>query len=695
MITLIWKELRENLKWAILAAFVLGVAEMHGLYQTEWGTMEYNGPDGITLCRLPFLTVTTFGCAVVGFLLGLIQILPELKRDRWAALLHRPVSRGVIFRGKVISGLFLYALATVTPFLYAVWLVATPGHFGAPFVPEMVFPGTADICMGAVYYFAALALALVRGLNVLRVLPLLAAVHASYFILNTVAFSDAVTAAVLMSLALFTAAWGLIYHQELLRARPWLGKVAFLAVVFYGVCGLSDLAWTFLSAVGSSGHSKQMRYEMFDDGVPLKLTYVDNIVTAVEDTQGKTVVGDRYKPDRVRTHIRYLGSFSEYIGDSHGWKWKSYPNPYRNTYTYLSAYNSYVYPRQEQWFYLTKSRNLVGYLPGPKAAFAQFGPNGFQPPGAPVENFPSEINFSTINDEILYLWSPQRIQIADLIHRTITDFPLPAPGPIYNMGVAQIYENNQRASIIGFAFNSGLVIYDDKQVPITTLVYHHDPDRWGQIQLGTNITKDRFYVWYQPSAWIDGRTRDTMDSYVEEVDAANNVIHTYTLPPLPHFPDPRSWHTFLGQRVQSPAFFFGGMLYAEVGAAFGSKPLRDFLNWQWGHDRRLTEEICAYVIVLSLVLAVVTLWWARYAHLSWRRAWAWAGFVFAFNLPGLITFRLAADWPRQIRCPSCTKTRPIDLDNCPHCGAAWPAPPVSGLEIIENTPAPTLTALSV
>jgi hypothetical protein len=81
---------------------------------------------------------------VVGFLLGLIQILPELKRDRWAALLHRPVSRGVILRGKVVAGLILYAVATVLPFLYFVWQAATPGHFAAPFVPGMVQPGVAD-----------------------------------------------------------------------------------------------------------------------------------------------------------------------------------------------------------------------------------------------------------------------------------------------------------------------------------------------------------------------------------------------------------------------------------------------------------------------------------------------------------------------------------------------------------------------
>ena len=46
-----------------------------------------------------------------------MQILPELRRDQWAALLHRPVPRGTIFFGKVIAGLLLYLLATAIPFL--------------------------------------------------------------------------------------------------------------------------------------------------------------------------------------------------------------------------------------------------------------------------------------------------------------------------------------------------------------------------------------------------------------------------------------------------------------------------------------------------------------------------------------------------------------------------------------------------
>jgi hypothetical protein len=60
MITLIWKELRENFKWALLAMVVLGGAEVYALYPRDQQE-EYYGAlgDGLTLCKTSFLTVTT------------------------------------------------------------------------------------------------------------------------------------------------------------------------------------------------------------------------------------------------------------------------------------------------------------------------------------------------------------------------------------------------------------------------------------------------------------------------------------------------------------------------------------------------------------------------------------------------------------------------------------------------------------
>ncbi len=170
----------------------LALALWQGLTGTANGQPDYYTltQDGITLCRKQFLIVTTFGAPAIGLLFGFLQILPELKRDRWAALLHRPISRGTLFASKAPAGVALYVFATVPAFVFIVWKVATPGNFGAPFLPAMIQPGLADLATGLLYYFAALTLSLQRGGWIgLRLFPLLAAIHVSYFVLRQPVFS--------------------------------------------------------------------------------------------------------------------------------------------------------------------------------------------------------------------------------------------------------------------------------------------------------------------------------------------------------------------------------------------------------------------------------------------------------------------------------------------------------------------------
>jgi ABC-type transport system involved in multi-copper enzyme maturation permease subunit len=152
MKTIIWKELRENLKWAVLALLCLTLAENATLYQHRDTIDAFNG---VTLCSSAFLLVSAFGCSLVGAVLGALQILPELRRDQWAALLHRPAPRSTIFFGKVVAGLLLYLLATALPLLASIAYAAAPGQFPAPLVPGMILPAASDVCLGMVFYFSS------------------------------------------------------------------------------------------------------------------------------------------------------------------------------------------------------------------------------------------------------------------------------------------------------------------------------------------------------------------------------------------------------------------------------------------------------------------------------------------------------------------------------------------------------------
>ena len=69
MKAMLWKEFRENFKWALLAMVVLGLAEFYGMTKRDY---MVSFEDTSTLCKSSFLMVTTFGCAAVGLLLGLV-----------------------------------------------------------------------------------------------------------------------------------------------------------------------------------------------------------------------------------------------------------------------------------------------------------------------------------------------------------------------------------------------------------------------------------------------------------------------------------------------------------------------------------------------------------------------------------------------------------------------------------------------
>ena len=171
-----------------------------------------------------------------------------------------------------------------------------------------------------------------------------------------------------------------------------------------------------------------------------------------------------------------------------------------------------------------------------------------------------------------------------------------------------------------------------------------------------------------------------------------NLLKTHLLPPAPLFWQSRSWPDYFSRRLQSPAFFLGGLAYQKIGALFGSQRLADQLARRIGPDAETTRQSAVCIALLSLVLAAATWVWARRARFSSRRALAWTLFVLAGGLAGFITFRAAADWPRFVPCWRCRRPRPLDAGSCPECGAGWPATASEGTEIFDHDAASVLAA---
>jgi hypothetical protein len=685
MSRLIWKELREHYKLALLVMLGLLAAELAALYQVFSDREDSSYYHGITITQTDFLLVTTFGSAAVGLLFGFIQILSELKPDRWAALLHRPAPRSRIFLGKAIGGTLLYSLVTVPPFLVCTWLAATPGHFSPPFVSEFTLAGSADIFAGLAYFFAALLIALQRGGGFgLRALPLLAAVHVTVFVTKTAKFHDAAGATALMIVVMGFAAGGAMANRESFGARPWPTRLGLLIVAFYGLCGIVDLANVIRDTGRSFDSSLSYSYELSEEGRPLKLISRNGIVISVEEVDGSTPTSANYKPDRVRNHVRYLNSACSYIGDSPpdlDLRWR--PRPYRVAMSYVIAGYPFSDPQPEQWFRLVKEPSFVCVSLRSKMPIAHLDEHGFQPPNTPPTAFPPEVTIQPHGDHGYSLWSPTRLRFADVLRRKVIEVPLPSPGPIYGLTTAWARTDNGSVQLTAVALRTAMAFYDAKDSKLVALVpYHQDTDLWGQINVGISPSLDRFYLWYHRSVPFSYKNRHT--TYLEETDAQGNVLHSYTIPPIQRTPPSRPWIDKTIPYAQSPAFFFGTMFYEKFGGMTESKAWRERLAAYFGESASDPKLTALIVVLASLLCAAVTLFWARRAHFEWPRACRWAALALAFNMAGLILFRLVADWPRFVACGTCHRRRAVHQAMCPHCGQEWPSIEPTGTEIFDR-----------
>ena len=157
-----WKDLRQSLKWAIAVLAIMSIAAIYIAWEVSRpGRATFFGWWwAYTLPFERFQQLSVVGCPLAGLFLGVMHVVTERRRDLWAFLVHRPMSRTTIMLAKMSAGLVLYFLAVGIPVAAAnIWL-AIPGNVPSPFYWPMVLPGLADVLTGAVYYLAGLLISM-------------------------------------------------------------------------------------------------------------------------------------------------------------------------------------------------------------------------------------------------------------------------------------------------------------------------------------------------------------------------------------------------------------------------------------------------------------------------------------------------------------------------------------------------------
>jgi hypothetical protein len=660
MKTIIWKELRENFKWALLGFVCLALAELYALF-----AQGYNLP----LCGSTFLLVTSFGCAIVGSALGAIQILPELRRDQWAALLHRPVPWSVIFFGKAAAGLLLYAFAAALPFLASVAIVATPGHFPAPFLSGMLLPGLADLALGVVFYFGGMLLSLHRGRWYGSRAVLCTGLLVVFLIHNGGwPFRVALGA----SLVVMLAAWGALLSRGRPQNRPWPCRIALLALLVVGAEGLLLIVDALLAIHAAPASRPSQSFKVTKDGRVFIETSGGNVKKALTDPNGKPITEERYLGNNSYSNYLQLIDFRQYLREQP----PAEPNLLTEFFNDdLRSARKYVIPvggsRTEIWYLFIRQNYFVGYDQLSHRCVGICDSQGFKPAGAIPKPFPERLRYLFYNPGRCF-WCGPLLYAFDFPKRSVIPILDAKKDTIH--AVAESEENRDQQRYVVVALENEFRVLDPKGAPVAAIPYGHDPAVWGNVYIAVNGAADRFFVKYSET---HVKTRAVL---LDESDRQGQLVHSYRFTRDADVPNPAF------DRLEQYCTYT--LPFAPTGLV--ASYWRSLPSSQEQLKTEATLPLpcqkmkgLAVLFGLGLFLGSLTWCWARSVEMSVGRASGWALFVVAFGLPGLLAFRLAAEWPTRVRCPKCARKRPVELEECPACQQAWPPPERNGSEIFD------------
>ena len=678
MKTMIWKELRENFKWAVLALLGLTLAEFYGLSEQRQTPGDYY--NDLTLCSSTFLLVTSFGCSIIGAALGIVQILPELRRDQWAALLHRPVSRGVIFSGKVAAGLLLYFGATLLPFLASIFYVAVPGQFAAPLVPGLLLPAFSDVFLGPVFYFAAILLCLhrgrwfgSRGLLGLSVLPV--------FLLH-LSTGWPFLFPILSALVFLLAAWGTMLSNGPIQGRPWAARIAQLAVTLAGALTawiIIILGLQFLPQGTVQPTSNFTEFEVTRDGQVFFATQQGLGGTpVVTDMTGKVITDERYVGNNTYGNFCQLLPLADFQRDP------DRPNPYlsrepRNLQNYVLIVQQ-GYEAKELWFLLVRENYFIGYDKLSRRCVGIFDADGYKPAGVTPKPFPLPVKKSMFGYTTpFYFWSGPQLYALDFSERTMKPFFNAQDQRIFGAADLNRGTSTSKSPRVFVTLDDGLHLLDTQGKSVMVIPYRHDPGMWSYLWAADNPDLKQIYLQFSHDQWLDP-VPQPVPVFLDVFDAQGNFVQTYSHPSEASVPTPESWVMRLAEAT-SPLFpVLAVTIYDHVFPP-STPTIETGTFWEPSFQVELFGMMSLFAV--SLGLGILTFFWARRVGFSPGSARLWTLFVLCFGLPGLVTFRLASDWPTRVRCPQCGRHRPIATAECPGCHQPWPIPAANGAEIFD------------
>ncbi len=651
MKAILWKEVRENLKWAVLGGIAFAVALAYSLNQLEQtyriGSFSDNG---VMNCR-ELSTVLLFGPIFIGFALGLLQIVPELKRDQWAFLIHRPVHIKTIFWGKVTAGFLLYFGATILPFSLAAGWTVIPGNYPAPFDFHPLLPGIADILCGAVFYLAGITVALrdARWFGT-KLAPVLAACFCATRVTDTDFFSVA-----LLWIAFFAALLALLACGIMTQGSRY--SLQSKSVKFAGILCLLFAAFAVCVAI-KAGYQKikpeesilYRGYEQYEQDLQGKVVIVK---WAKEETEVRNLDGSPILKDGKVQKF----SYGDFMDTQHLTR-NRFPESYRSGKEWVMQmrnFQDHAYDPDQQellWYYVAGEGIFEGFSQRSCLLEELITPQGFQSPNNPVKERFQDIHLSDAYQNPL-LWFGEQVVFVDVERKRVSHIFTSQP-PQKILGVAAFKNRSQNLSLserysICVATDQGLEFFDTKGQLYTKSPWPMEGEEYICLGIGKDKPLTHFYVWQYC------RNHKMLGYYLTSIPINGEPPVTQWLPSLKEEIAPITLPDYFAVTTDSPLMIKG-------------------IRWH-----NVTPSI--FYTFCSMLIGYFVM---RKNRFSKRKTFGWCSFIFLAGPMGLIAFLLARDWPVKIKCPSCGKQREIGSLTCDFCKAPWPEPARDGTEIFER-----------
>jgi len=666
MKSLFWKEWRENLRWALIGLVVISAAMAYTLRTDPNDYYGSNREIWQGLQSGQFLMVTVFGFPVIGLALGFLQILTELRRDQWAFLIHRPVTRNEIFWGKAIPGSLLYLVATGLPLLATAWWLSQPGHLAAPFDIRQILPGAVDLLVGLGFYFAALLSGILPGpWYGRRALPLVGACFGTAAA-KLPEFPLAIEGVTLTVLVLLLAAWAAYQRFGLFRGQPWWGKAAALLSCLFGLSVLSGWFWVGWNIVQPTKPYTSTNYGFLKSGEVVVITSQANWYKSVVTLDGK----------EVQPVNKASFDWQDFLNGAY-LSIRDYPNYdyYRSPRSYFDF--MYVYGGPYSWFYVQKEKRYVAYDRINKLLSGYMGPGGFATPADETKagHFDKPENTRAWSDSIII--ANNGAYVANFMAQTVKNIYPPAPGETIT-SASQLYPDNgssEGPKNYVVATPKNLVLLPEGkpslQIPEVPNIRDYQLIQVYQLPGGA-----KYILLYSP------QNPKKTQNLLREISSNGVVISQRELPNIKEEKAGISFTAWTRGALDPLGARLWGQALLGVNGNTMSKPL-----WRLAPETRAYQLKFWYAsLAASIVCFVLVQIPLRRIQFSGQRI-RWSIFVFLFGVGGLLTFYIVQNWPRRVACASCQKKRSTERETCEHCGSSWPAPTRDGTEIFEESQA--------